>query len=71
MVILVSVDYFSISSVVFFSSRTGSSQAPDSQVSTPKRGNIQRLRMYQTAITPTKINKDFIISSQVDLSFNI
>ena len=48
------------SSLVSSSSRTGSSQVPESQVCIPKRGKTQRLRMYQAAKTPTRIRKDFI-----------
>lgn len=35
-----------------FGFRTGRLQLFDSQVSTPKRGSTQRLRMYQMAMTP-------------------
>lgn len=52
-------------SLLSLSSRTGSSQVLESQVFTPKRGRIQRLRMYQAAKTPTRISKDSIMSSQI------
>lgn len=49
-------------SLVSSSFRTGSSQAPESQVSIPIFGRTQRFSMYHAAIIPAKSSNDFMLT---------